>query len=140
MISIKYWCFDLHEFSAACSIVDTALEAARNNNAVKVNVVNVEVGEFTFLIPEQLTFNFEIATKNTIAEGAELRIKTIRGRLACSDCGFEGESEVDPDLPPQIAVFAPMKCPKCGSSATTIIGGKDFIITNIEAEIADTSA
>ena len=130
----------MHEFSAACSIVDTALEAARNNNAVKVTVVNVEVGEFTFLIPEQLIFNFEIASKNTMAEKAELRIKTIKGRLACSECGFEGESQVDPDLPPQIAVFAPMKCPKCGSSATTITGGKDFIITNIEAEVADTPA
>lgn len=130
----------MHEFSAACSIVDTALEAARNNNAVKVNVVNIEVGEFTFLIPEQLIFNFEIASKNTIVEGAELRIKSIKGKLACSACGFEGESNVDSDFPPKIAVFAPMKCPKCGSSATTIIGGKDFIITNIEAEVAESNA
>ena len=134
------WCSELHEFSAACSIVDTAAEAARQNNVLKVNVVNIEVGEFTFLIPEQLIFNFEIASKNTIVEGAELRIKSTKGRLACSDCGFEGESEIDPELPPQIAVFAPMKCPKCGSSATTITGGKDFIITNIEAEVADTTA
>ena len=125
----------MHEFSAACSIVDTALEAATSNNATKVTVVNVEVGEFTFLIPEQLAFNFEIASKNTLVEGAELRIAEIKGKLQCSDCGFEGESKVDPDVPPQLAVFAPMKCPKCGGSSTTITGGKDFIITNIEAEI-----
>jgi hydrogenase nickel incorporation protein HypA/HybF len=130
----------LHEFSAACSIVDTALEAANSNNATKVNVVNIEIGEFTFLIPEQLIFNFEIASKNTILEGAELRIKNVKGRLLCSKCGFEGESQVDPDIPPQIAVFAPMKCPKCGSSSTTITGGKDFIITNIEAEVPDSTA
>ena len=125
----------MHEFSAACSIVDTALEAAKSNNATKVTVVNVEVGEFTFLIPEQLAFNFEIASKNSIIEGAELCIKTIKGKLLCSDCGFKGESKVDPDVPPQLAVFAPLKCPKCGGSPTTITGGKDFIITNIEAEI-----
>ncbi|MHA1634384.1 MAG: hydrogenase maturation nickel metallochaperone HypA [Candidatus Thorarchaeota archaeon] len=130
----------MHEFSAACSIVDTAVEAARSNNATKVNVVNIEVGEFTFLIPEQLAFNFEIASKNTIIEGAELRIKNVKGRLLCSDCGFEGESIVDPGIPPQIAVFAPMKCPKCGSSSTTITGGKDFIITNIEAEIPESTS
>ncbi|MCJ7817661.1 MAG: hydrogenase maturation nickel metallochaperone HypA [Candidatus Thorarchaeota archaeon] len=126
----------MHEFSAACSIVDTALEAAQSNNATKVNVVNIEVGEFTFLIPEQLAFNFEIASKNTIVEGAKLRIKSVKGKLLCSECGFEGDSKVDPDIPPQIAVFAPMKCPNCGSSSTTITGGKDFIITNIEAEIS----
>lgn len=129
----------MHEFSAACSIVDTAVEAAQSNDATKVNVVNIEVGEFTFLIPEQLAFNFEIASKNSIVEGAELRIKTVKGKLLCSDCGFEGESIVDPDIPPQLAVFAPMKCPKCGGSSTTITGGKDFIITNIEAEVSEST-
>lgn len=129
----------MHEFSAACSIVDTALEAATSNRASKVSIVNVEVGEFTFLIPEQLIFNFEIASKNSILEGAELRIKTVRGRLLCNDCGFEGESKIDPDIPNQIAVFAPMKCPKCGGSSTKITGGKDFVITSIEAEVVDSS-
>lgn len=130
----------MHEFSAACSIVDTAVEAAKNNNATKVSIVNVEVGEFTFLVPEQLVFNFEIASRNSILEGAELRIKTVKGRLLCNDCRFEGESQIDSNLPNQIAVFTPMKCPKCGSSSTKITGGKDFVITSIEAEIAESTA
>ena len=121
----------MHEFSAACSIVDTAVEAAKSNNATKVSIVNVEVGEFTFLVPEQLVFNFEIASRNSILEGAELRIKTVKGRLLCNDCRFEGESQIDPNIPNQIAVFAPMKCPKCGGSSTKITGGKDFVITSI---------
>ena len=129
----------MHEFSAACSIVDTALEAAKGNNVTRITVVNVELGEFTFLIPEQLIFNFEIASKNTLLEGAELHIKSVKGQLSCNECGFEGPSEVDPDIPPQIAVFAPMKCPNCGSSSTRIIGGKDFIITDIQAEVAESS-
>ena len=130
----------MHEFSAACSIVDTAVEAAKSNHATKVSIVNVEVGEFTFLVPEQLVFNFEIASRNSILEGAELRIKTVKGRLLCNDCRFEGESQIDPNIPNQIAVFAPMKCPKCGSSSTKITGGKDFVITSIEAEIAESTA
>jgi hydrogenase nickel incorporation protein HypA/HybF len=129
----------LHEFSAACSIVDTALEAAKSNKATKVSVVNVEVGEFTFLVPEQLIFNFEIARKNSILEEAELRIKTIKGQLLCNDCNFQGESQMDPNIPNQIAVFAPMKCPKCGGSSTKITGGKDFVITSIEAEVSDSN-
>ncbi|MFW9974628.1 MAG: hydrogenase maturation nickel metallochaperone HypA [Candidatus Thorarchaeota archaeon] len=129
----------MHEFSAACSIVDTALEAAMNNGASRVSVVNVEVGEFTFLIPEQLVFNFEIASRNSILEGAKLRIKTVTGRLLCNDCGFEGEPNLDPDIPNQIAAFAPMKCGKCGSSSTKITGGRDFVITSIEAEVAESS-
>jgi len=130
----------MHEFSAACSIVDTAVEAAKKHNATKVTAVNVEIGEFTFLVPEQLEFNFEIAGRNTILEGAKLNIMMIKGRLRCDDCGNEGEAQRDTDLPPQIAMFAPMKCPKCGSSATEITGGKDFIITNLEAEVADAAS
>jgi len=126
----------MHEFSAACSIVDTAVEAAVNNNVTKVSVVNIEVGEFTFLIPDQLTFNFEIASRNSILEGAELRIKTVKGRLKCNECGFEGDSEVDSDIPNEIAAFAPMKCPQCSSSSTKIVGGRDFVITSIEAEVS----
>ena len=127
----------MHELSAALSIVETALQAAREHNVKRVTRVNVEVGEFTFLVPEQLKFNFEIASQKTILEGAELNITMVKGRLHCNECGFEGESEPDPSLPPQIAVFAPMKCPRCGSSATEITGGKEFFITDIEAEIAD---
>ncbi len=129
----------MHEFSAACSIVDTAIEAARSNNATRVSVVNVEVGEFTFLVPEQLVFNFEIASRNSLLEGSELRVKTIKGRLRCADCGFEGESKVDQDIPSQVAIFAPMKCPQCGGSSTKITGGKDFVITSIEAEVSDST-
>lgn len=125
----------MHEFSAACSIVDTAVEAAVSNNVTRVSAVNIEVGEFTFLIPDQLAFNFEIASRNSILEGAELRIKTVKGRLKCNECGFEGDSEVDPDIPNEIAAFAPMKCPQCSSSSTKIVGGKDFVITSIEAEV-----
>jgi hydrogenase nickel incorporation protein HypA/HybF len=127
----------LHEFSAALSIVETAVHAAEENNVTRVTEVNVEVGEFTFLIPEQLIFNFEIASKKTIVEGAELKISKKKGVLKCHDCGFEGESIVDSDIPPQIASFSPMKCPSCGSSATEIVGGKEFVITDIRAEVAD---
>ncbi len=130
----------MHEFSAACSIVDTAVEAARNNNASKVSVVHVEVGEFTFLVPEQLVFNFEIARRNSVLEDAELEIKTVKGRLKCDDCGFEGESKVNSDIPAQVAVFAPMKCPQCGGSSTKIIGGNEFVITSIEAEVPKSTA
>ncbi len=127
----------MHEFSAACSIVDAAVAAAESHNVKKVTAVNVEIGEFTFLLPEQLIFNFEIASKNTVLEGATLNITKVKGRIQCQDCGYEGETYVDPDLPPQIALFAPMKCPKCGSSATAIVGGKEFVITNIVAEVEE---
>jgi hydrogenase nickel incorporation protein HypA/HybF len=128
----------MHEFSAACSIVEAAVAAAEKHNAKTVSAVNIEVGQFTFLIPEQLEFNFEIASKDTIIEGAELIITSKKGRIKCSECGLESDAQSVPEIPDQLAMFSPMKCSNCGSSATTIIAGKEFIITNIEAEIART--
>ncbi|MHA2377664.1 MAG: hydrogenase maturation nickel metallochaperone HypA [Candidatus Thorarchaeota archaeon] len=125
----------MHEFSAACAIVDAAVQAAESHNIKKITTVNVEVGEFTFLIPEQLEFNFEIASQKTMAEGAKLNISLVRGQIKCDDCGHEGKAQNEEDLPPQVAMFASLKCPSCQSSATTITGGKDFVISNIEAEI-----
>ncbi|UCE11642.1 MAG: hydrogenase maturation nickel metallochaperone HypA [Candidatus Thorarchaeota archaeon] len=126
----------MHEFSAACSIVEAALEGAKGHRVKRITAVNVEVGEFTFLVPEQLEFNFEIASRDTIMEGASLNITTVQGRVKCQKCGHEGETKVDTEIAPQIAMFSPMKCSECGSSATDITGGKDFVITNIEVEIA----
>jgi len=126
----------LHEFSAACSIVETVVEAARSHDVKRVKAVNIEVGEFTFLLPEQLRFNFEIASQKTIAEGAELNIRMVKGRLICRDCGHEGEAQSPDEALGPAAMFAPMKCTKCGSSATTITGGKEFLIADIEAEVA----
>ncbi|MFW9943408.1 MAG: hydrogenase maturation nickel metallochaperone HypA [Candidatus Sifarchaeia archaeon] len=124
----------MHEFSAACAIVDAALQAAESHNIKKITTVNIEVGEFTFLVPEQLQFNFEIASKKTLAEDATLNINLVKGRIKCDDCGYEGEAQDEEDLPPEVAVFATLKCPSCQSSATTITGGKEFVISNIEAE------
>jgi hydrogenase nickel incorporation protein HypA/HybF len=129
----------LHEFSAALSIVNAAVEATKDHKIKKVIAVNVEIGEFTFLVPEQLEFNFEIASQKTILEGSELKIKKVNGRVKCLKCGFEGEAQAPEDLPGQMAFFAPMRCPKCDSSATEITGGKDFTITNIEAEVSTAS-
>ena len=128
----------MHEFSAACSIVEAAVAAAEKHNAKTVTAVNIEIGQFTFLIPDQLKFNFDIASKDTILEDAELIITMKNGRIRCSDCGLESEAQSVPELPDQLAMFRPMKCSNCGSSATTITSGKEFIITNIEAEIART--
>ncbi len=125
----------MHEFSAACSIVEAALETATQHNVRRVVAVNVQVGEFTFLIPEQLEFNFEVASKGTLLEGATLNIDIVHGRIQCQECGYEGVAQTPGGLSPEIAMFAPMQCPSCGSSATVIVGGKEFIVTNIEVEM-----
>ena len=103
----------MHEFSVMSQIVDLILFEAKKRNAEKVQHVNFDVGEYTFLGEEQLKFAFQILTKDTIAEDAVLDIFTKPGSIEC-DCGYSGA----PQRPEDIHSLAPILiCPKCGKIA-----------------------
>jgi len=103
----------MHEFSVMSQIVDLVLAEAKKRNAEKVQHVNLDIGEFTFLGEEQLRFAFEILTKDTIAEDAVLDISTKPGTIECT-CGYTGS----PERPDDIHSLAPiLMCPKCGKIA-----------------------
>lgn len=103
----------MHEYSVMSQIVELILAEAKNRNAEKVSRVSLEIGEFTFLGEEQLKFAFEVLTKGTIAEGAQIDIKTAKGKIECA-CGYSG-SPVEPD---DLHSLSPvLECPKCGGIA-----------------------
>jgi hydrogenase nickel incorporation protein HypA/HybF len=64
----------MHEFAFAHKIYKIAEETAKKYHAKKITTIFLEIGELTLIIPELLRESFKIATKGTIAEGAELKI------------------------------------------------------------------
>ena len=107
----------MHEFSTAVGVVETVLDVARQNNAIKVKKIELVVGEFTMLNDDQLKFSFEIASEGTIAEGAEVIIKKQKGEIECLDCQYKGEiadrekkEELDHFVVDLVNIF---ECPKC---------------------------
>ena len=97
--------------------------------------VVVELGELTYLNPEQVKFGFEVLSKDTIAENAEIIFEIIPGKIKCFNCGYEGEIIRDEDSIDHSFISSIMlKCPKCGSTETDIVGGNDSIVKNIEIE------
>lgn len=99
----------MHEFSVMSQIVEVVLQEAKRRDAERVERVKLDIGEFTFLGEEQMMFAFDLLTKGTIAEGAELVIGTEEGTVRC-ECGFEGK----PERPEDVHVLTPLlKCPKC---------------------------
>jgi len=104
----------MHEFSVMSQIVEVILDEAGRRDAERVEHVNLDIGEFTFLGEEQLRFAFELLTKDTIAEGAELEISEKEGTVQC-ECGYSGK----PEKPEDIHILTPLlKCPKCGRIAS----------------------
>lgn len=132
----------MHELSTVVSIVETVTRVAEVNNVKKVLEINVEIGQFTFVNPEQLKFLFEIASNNTPLKNSKLNITLVPGKLHCNDCGYSGNAISEEDqrkahLLPLVGFSA--KCPMCNSSNTEITGGRELNIKNIKAEVDESS-
>jgi len=74
---------NMHDWYLANEILKTVLEYAEKNGFKKVSRVEIELGSLVGhdeeILPENLIFNFQNLSKNTIAESAELEIKKTKG-------------------------------------------------------------
>jgi len=124
----------MHEFSVMTQIVDGVLAEARRRDAHKVEQVELEVGEFTMLGSEQLKFAYEVLSKDTLLQGSNLTIRTIKGKIKCDECSYEGSVQVAEDAPHRSIPI--LECPKCHSAAK-IIEGRECIVRNIRMVVPD---
>ena len=119
----------MHEISIAGAIIDAVLEAAKKNNARKVNEIIIEVGELTALNPDQLRFIFETITRGTVAQGAKYDIQTVKPLINCRGCSYSGPIEFFEKL----HFFLPViKCPGCGGSEVDIVAGRECCVKKIK--------
>lgn len=110
----------MHEFSIAVNIVELATEYAENENAEIVREIEIEVGELSGVVKDALEFCMEAAVKDSILEGARIKISNIKGVGRCRDCGNEFELE---DL------YSP--CPACSSPAPELISGNELKVKSL---------
>jgi hydrogenase nickel incorporation protein HypA/HybF len=105
------------------NILDIVLQHGEENGALKVTKVVVTIGAMTQVVGECVRFYFEVMSKGTIAEGADLEIRDIPTRVKCPRCGdvFKGE-----DL-----IFI---CPRCQVASGDIVSGKELNVTSIVIE------
>jgi hydrogenase nickel incorporation protein HypA/HybF len=125
----------MHEFSTMQMTIETVLTAAKAHKAEKIIEINLEIGELTFLNPEQLKFAFSVLSKNTIAEDAKLNIKQVQLAVKCTDCGYEGPIKYNGPTPHLLSVPLYMKCINCGSSEVNITAGRECNIRNFKVKV-----
>jgi hydrogenase nickel incorporation protein HypA/HybF len=113
----------MHELPITQSIVRICTEEAEKHNLAKIDAVKIKVGELSGMVPECIQLYFDIVSKGTKAEGAELKIEKIPVTALCLDCGNESivNSQFD-------------NCPKCNSKNLKIIHGKEFYIDSLEVD------
>lgn len=118
----------MHELSVVQAIVATA---ERHAGGRPVAVVRVRVGRLRQVVPEYLGFYFEVASKETICEGAELEWERVDSRLACSECG----AEWDPAPPPARSgdeLIVRFRCPECESADHRVVSGDELAVESID--------
>ncbi|MGW7363471.1 hydrogenase maturation nickel metallochaperone HypA [Streptomyces sp. NPDC054841] len=112
----------MHEMSIALAVVDQVEEAARAHGATAVRTVRLQVGELAGVVPDALTFSFELACAGTVLEGAELVAESVPGRARCEPCGDDWAV----GMPPRLC------CPACGRATAELVSGRELRITGVE--------
>ena len=120
----------MHEFSIADEIVKNVLETAKKNKGKKVVSILLEIGELTHLNGEQVSFWINELFRDSVAEGAEVKVKTIKARIQCKDCGYKGGMGRDQE--DSFRHLIPASCPRCNSFQIKIEKGQECILRKIQ--------
>jgi hydrogenase nickel incorporation protein HypA/HybF len=99
------------------SVVEAVCEHAAGR---RVRSVRLEVGALCAVVPDAMTFCFDLVAAGTVADGATLEVDTRPGEARCRSCG-DGFELNDPIL----------LCP-CGSADVEVLGGRDLRILSME--------
>ncbi|WP_068272939.1 hydrogenase maturation nickel metallochaperone HypA [Aldersonia kunmingensis] len=107
----------MHEMAITQSVVDAVCEHAAGRT---VHQVTVAVGALCAVVPEAMQFCFELATEETVAEGARLDIELVPGTAECKACGsaFTLDSLI-------------LLC-DCGSADVEVTSGRELRIRSME--------
>jgi hydrogenase nickel incorporation protein HypA/HybF len=107
----------MHEMALTQSLVEAVCEHAAGR---RVHSVKLEVGALCAVVPDAMTFCFELATEGTVADGARLDVDIRPGTARCHSCDAHFEL-ADPIL----------LCP-CGSADVEVLAGRDLKILSME--------
>ncbi len=114
----------MHEMGIALEIIKIVADSVPANlKNPRVEKVNLKIGKLAAVVPESLRFCFEVASRDTPAEGALLHIEEIGVTASCKNCGYSWTA-----LEP---VFI---CEKCGSGSVDLLSGRELDIVSIEVE------
>lgn len=113
----------MHELAIAESLVKILENEAQSGEFARVTRVRLDIGALSTVVPESLSFCFEVAAKDTRAENAVLEITIIPATATCRTCGKTFE----------ITEYA-TPCPSCNNYGIDRATGDDLRIRDMEVE------
>ena len=113
----------MHELSLAEAINHTVKGLCAVSEWTRVRRVALKIGHMRQVDPELLSFAFNVVTKGTVSEGAELSILELPIVFKCHSCGKESSSE-----------GTTFMCLNCGSANVELLSGMELAIDSMEVE------
>jgi len=113
----------MHEMSIAQGLLDIIREEMEKHHATVLRSVRLNIGQLSAIVPESLSFCFEVMTAGTELEGARLDMEMIPLRGVCRACkrGFE------------IKNYA-FECPHCRGRDIETVSGQELSIVEMEVD------
>jgi len=113
----------MHEMSIAQSLIDILREEMTRHGATVLKSVRLRIGQLSAVVPESLSFCFEVITSDTDMEGAKLLMDVIPLEATCLECHKEFH----------IKDYS-FSCPHCSSPNIETTSGHDLSIVEMEVE------
>lgn len=125
----------MHELSITHAILDTALRHAEQAHATTIRALDLRVGALSGIVGESVTFYFEMISRGTLAEGAQLRIKVVPPCARCRTCGVERDLSCEADgVEAWIAQLLLLGQCACGQQAYGLSGGTGCYLDSMDVE------
>lgn len=113
----------MHECSIVEQLIKISSLKAMEAHAVKVQKINLVVGELTGYMEESLRFYFTLLSKDTVLSGASLCVTYVPVELKCPSCGKNF-----------IRKKFTFECPCCGAQGEMTTKGTEFYIDTMEVD------
>ena len=113
----------MHELAVTENLLEIALRHADRAGARRITRLNLIVGELATIVDDSVQFYWDIVSRETIADGAQLHFERVPGTLHCMGC--------DHTFPMNRSDYA---CPVCGGRQVAVAGGDEFRLESIEVD------
>ncbi len=113
----------MHELSLAEAVNNTIKELCERSAWTRVRRIVLKVGHMRQVDPELLLFAFDVVSKGTLSEGAELSVLELPVVFKCNACGENVTSEATAFI-----------CLNCGSADVELLSGMELTIESMEVD------
>jgi hydrogenase nickel incorporation protein HypA/HybF len=107
----------MHELAITESLVSTVREHVGESKVIRVRLA---IGKLSGIVPDAVSFCFDVCAAGTTLEGARLEVEEVSARVRCRSC--DAEFALEDGIP---------LC-TCGSADVDVLSGRELKIMEVE--------